>query len=92
MTPKEKILEDIIQVLGDMTSDWDIDYSGKIGSDTHIISDLELESIDVVQFIVQLETKFQHKDLPFEKLLMAEGRYREDFSVQEVLSFLEKYL
>ncbi|NIS62322.1 MAG: acyl carrier protein, partial [Proteobacteria bacterium] len=49
-------------------------------------------SIDVVQFIVQLETNFHRKDLPFEKLLMTDGRYREDFTVREVVGFLNQYL
>ena len=74
----------------DMTSDWDIDFSGGITPDTNIIADLQFESIDVVQFIVQLEGKFQRKDLPFEKLLMVDERYRDDFTVQEVVDFLHQ--
>ena len=89
---KESILQDVVKVLEDMTIDWDIEYLEGITHDTQIISDLEFESIDVVQFIVQLEKSFQRKDLPFEKLLMTDGRYREDFTVLEVVSFLDRYL
>lgn len=89
---KESVLQEVVKILEDMTSDWDIEYSEGITHDTQIISDLEFESIDVVQFIVQLEKSFQRKDLPFEKLLMTDGRYREDFTVLEVLSFLDRYL
>lgn len=59
---------------------------------TLLVSDLEFESIDVVQFVVQVEEVFQRKDLPFEKLLMVEGRYKDDLSVEEVADFLHEYL
>lgn len=88
----ERIFQVVSKILADMTSDWDIDFSGGITPDTQIISDLQFESIDVVQFIVQLESKFQRKDLPFEKLLMVDERYRDDFTVQEVVDFLQKNL
>jgi acyl carrier protein len=89
---KERIFQEVAKILADMTGDWDIDFSGGITPDTQIISDLQFESIDVVQFIVQLESKFQRKDLPFEKLLMVDERYRDDFTVQEVVDFLQKNL
>ena len=87
---KEQIFHEVSRILADMTSDWDIDFSGGITPDTNIIADLQFESIDVVQFIVQLEGKFQRKDLPFEKLLMVDERYRDGFTVQEVVNFLHQ--
>jgi acyl carrier protein len=89
---KEQIFQEVSRILADMTSDWDIDFSGGIKPETNIIADLQFESIDVVQFIVQLEGKFQRKDLPFEKLLMVDERYRDDFTVQEVVDFLHHNL
>jgi acyl carrier protein len=89
---QETISKDVVRILEDLTSDWDTEFAGKIGNDTHIISDLEFESIDVVQFIVQLETIFERKDLPFEKLLMIDGRYKDDLTVGEVVEFLNQYL
>jgi acyl carrier protein len=88
----ETIFQNIIQILENMTFDWDMEFTGPIGPDTRLITDLAFESIDVVQFIVQLETNFHRKDLPFEKLLMTDGRYREDFTVREVVGFLDRYL
>ena len=89
---KELILADVVRILEDLTDDWDIDFSGGIKPETQIISDLQFESIDVVQFIVQLETFYQRKDLPFEKLLMIDERYRDDFTVEEMVNFLHTYL
>jgi acyl carrier protein len=89
---KSSISKSIIHILKDMTSDWDLEFSEDIGPDTYIISNLEFESIDVVQFIVQIEEIFGRKDLPFEKLLMVDGRYRDDMTVEEVVDFLHEHL
>jgi acyl carrier protein len=86
------ILQSVIQILEDMTSDWDLDFSGGIKSDTRLIADLAFESIDMVQVVVAIEEKFMRRDLPFEKLLMVDGRYVDDLSVAEVSSFLQEYL
>ncbi len=89
---KEKIVQDVITILNDITGDWEMEFADPISQETKIISDLEFESIDVVQFVVQMENYFERKDLPFEKLLMENGRYRDDISVNEVVEFLSTYL
>lgn len=85
---QEKILLDVVKILQEMTGDWEMEFSDPISADTMIISDLEFESIDVVQLVVQIEEFYKRKDLPFEKLLMRNGRYRDDISVQDVTDFL----
>jgi hypothetical protein len=35
-----------------------------------------------------IEERFRRRKLPFEKLLMADGRYRDDVTVGEVAEFL----
>lgn len=89
---KDGILEKVIEILRDMTSDWDLDFEDDISETTLIVADLEFESIDVVQFVVQLEEVFKRKDLPFEKLLMVDGRYRDDMRVEEIADFLNAHL
>lgn len=89
---QETILQDIVTILREMTGDWEMEFSDPIDAKTMIISDLEFESIDVVQFVVQIEERYKRKDLPFEKLLMRDGRYRDDISVQDVIDFLLTYL
>jgi len=88
----EAILQDVIKILQEMTGDWEMEFSDPIGATTMIISDLEFESIDVVQLVVQIEEFYKRKDLPFEKLLMRNGRYRDDISVQDVVDFLNTSL
>ena len=86
------LLDDVTRILEDMTSDWDLEFSGGIGPETCLIADLAFESIDVVQLVVAIEERFARRDLPFEKLLMADGRYVDDVRVSQIVQFLESNL
>ena len=88
----ETVSAGVVEILEGMTSDWDTGFAGGIKPSTRLIADLNFESIDLVQFVVALEEKFMRRDLPFEKLLMVEGRYVDDLSVVEVTDFLQEYL
>jgi acyl carrier protein len=75
-----------------MTSDWDTGLSGDIEGETSLMCDLTFESIDVVMLIVAIEERFRRKGLPFEELMMVDGRYVEDLKVSDVVDFLDKNL
>ena len=81
-----------LEILKDLTADWDTDYAGDIGPDTLLVEELAFESIDVVQLVVSLESRFQRRDMPFEKLLMNDGRYVDDVKVRQIVDFLEESL
>lgn len=85
-------IPEVTRILEDMTTDWDLDFSGGIGPDTLLIADLAFESIDVVEFVVALEERFGRRDLPFEALLMADGRYVDDLTVAQVAEFLDAHV
>jgi acyl carrier protein len=89
---KEIINKELIEILEDMTSDWDMDLSGPIGLNTKLIEDLEFESIDVVQFIVAIEERFQRRGLPFEEFLMIDGRYVDEIKVEDAVNFLVQHI
>ena len=88
----KQILANVIEILEGITQDWDTELSGKIGPDTALMSDLTFESIDVVMLIVAIEERFEKTGLPFEELLMVDGRYVDDLRVSELVSFLETHL
>lgn len=89
---REVILQDLIHILENMTSDWDMELSEPMGPQTKLIADLGFESIDVVQFIVAIEERFQRRGLPFEELLMTEGRYVDEIRVGDTADFLHVHL
>ena len=89
---RAQILQDLVLMLEDMTSDWDTEYDGGIGPQTRLIGDLEFESIDVVQFILGIEELYRRKKLPFEKLIMRDGRYVNEILVGDAVAFLHEEL
>ena len=62
---REAILNDILEILEDLTSDWEMEFLDKIGPETRLVSDLTFESIDIVQLSVSVEEHFDHRRLPF---------------------------
>jgi acyl carrier protein len=82
----------VVEILGEMTREWDTGYSGSIGPDTLLMKDLTFESIDIVMLIVAIEERFGKKGMPFDNLLMVEGRYVEDLKVSEIAGFLAGHL
>ncbi len=92
MKTKEEILEDTIGIINEMTSDWDIGFSGGINADTKLIEDLGFESIDVVQLVGAIEEHFQKSGLPFEEILIKDGNYVDEIRVSEIAEFLNRHL
>ncbi|QSJ14029.1 acyl carrier protein [Nostoc sp. UHCC 0702] len=80
----------LINVLQEMTADWDLDLN--IAADTRLIEDLAFESIDIVRFVVAVEEAFNVKGLPFQKLLMQDSDYVDEILVSQVVNFLQNHL
>lgn len=89
---REAILKELLTIVGDMTADWENGFQGHIGPETLLVGDLAFESIDVVQLAVAIEEHFGRQGLPFEKLMMTEGRYVEDLCIDQIVAFLAGHL
>jgi acyl carrier protein len=90
---KQAILGEILKILEDMTSDWEMGFAGKIGPETRLVADLAFESLDVVQLAVAIEEHFKSSGLPFQKLFMRrDGGYVDDVRVSEVVDFLFNHI
>lgn len=89
---KRDLEQETIAILKDITKDWDSGFDGGITADTKIVGDMGFESIDVVILVTAIETHFNRRDLPFENLLMTEGRYVDDLSVREIAAFLAQHV
>ena len=89
---EQTIRTNITEILQDMTADWDTDFSGPIGPETKLVDDLGFESIDIVQFIVAIEEHFQRRGLPWEEILMSDGRYVDEIKVGDTAALLFPHL
>jgi len=88
----DTILNGVVEILEDMTKEWDTGFGGRIGPDTSLMNNLTFESIDIVMLIVAIEERFGKKGLPFEELLMTDGHYVDDLKVSQIVGFLTKQL
>lgn len=85
-------LSKLVSILEDMIKDWDLDTDGGIGRDTRLIGDLAFESIDIVELVVAVEKAFGKRNIPFERLLMVDGRYVDDLTVGQVADFVGRHV
>jgi len=84
--------QETIALLQEITRDWNTGLAGGIASSTALVSDLGFESLDVVHLVTAIEQRFGRRDLPFEDLLMTEGRYVDDLTVADIARFLHRHL
>ncbi|MEI2782447.1 MAG: acyl carrier protein [Candidatus Competibacter sp.] len=89
---RQAILDKVIQILDNMTRDWDIDHAGPIDENIRLVEDLTFASIDIIQLVVALEEGFQRRDIPIEKLLLKDGRYVDELYVYNIVDFLMENL
>ncbi len=89
---EEIALRDLVEILEDITADWDMAFEDDIGRDTRLIEDLGFESIDVVQYIAAVEKHYGRRGMPFEELVMADGRYVDEITVEDSVRFLMRHL
>ena len=85
---EQDVSSQLVGILTDMTSDWDIELDSDINRETRLIADLAFESIDIVELVVAIEQTFNSRGIPFERLLMVDGRYVDDLSVAQVSDFV----
>lgn len=85
-----QVQSDIIAILKDMTQEWDMDLS-EINSETKLMEDLGFVSVDIIHLVVSIEEHFKQK-LGFNTLLMQNGRYVDDLSIEEIANFVSSQL
>jgi acyl carrier protein len=90
MQQTTQIQASIIDILKDMTQEWDMDTVA-INSETKLMENLGFVSVDIIHLVVSIEEHFKQK-LGFNALLMRDGRYVDDLSVEEIANFVSSQL
>jgi acyl carrier protein len=85
---RNQVERGVIEILTEMTSDWELGFSGGIGPATSLVADLSFESIEIVQLMVGIEQHFKLGNLASEKLLMKDGQYVPDMTIADIVDFL----
>ena len=89
---RDTILRDTLQLLRDMTSDWEMGFAGSIGPKTYLAADLAFESIHLIQLVIAIEEHFKRRELPLQQLFMPDDRRIDDLQVSELVDFLSIHL
>lgn len=85
-----QIQSNIIEILKDITQEWGIDIDD-INSRTKLVEDLGFVSVDIIHLVVSIEEHFKQK-LGFNELLMQDGKYVDDLSIDKLASFVSRKL
>lgn len=86
--PSPDYTAQLIRLLKDFTQDWDQQFDGEMDRNTRLFANLGFESIDIIQLVVAIQEEVAHAAVPFEKLLMREGRYVDDLAIGQIADFL----
>lgn len=84
----EALIPRLTALVEDFTQDWDITPEAGINAQTKLLADLGFESIDVIQFMVAIEEDIAGRKLPFNDLVMQDGRYVDDLCLGQIADFL----
>ena len=87
---KEKLLEDLKELLLTLSEDWE--YGEPITESTYLIQDLGFESIDIVVLCTNVEQQY-NQTLPFSEFLAEIGqREVRDIRIDELVDFFCRHL
>ena len=84
----EQIRDDIKEILGEMISTWGLDDEAIEGG-TNLVADLGLSSVDLIHLMASVEMRF-HRKLPYDEIIMKDGQYANDISVDELVAFVSR--
>jgi acyl carrier protein len=89
---RAEIQSRLTAILRDMVQDWDLDFVEPIDGHTRLVTDLGFESVDLMQLVVAIERELSTRGLPFEEILMEEGGYINEITVEQLVAFLDRAL
>ncbi|MEO0983944.1 MAG: sulfotransferase [Cyanobacteria bacterium J06639_14] len=85
---RQKLEVTILELIEAMTEEWELELDEDISLGNKLIDDLGFSSVDFVQFFVAIEDEVQQK-LGFHDLIMVDGKYIDDLSITEIVTFVE---
>lgn len=85
------VLGTVIAVAEDLIQDWGLDLEDGVKGQSKLVADLEFASVDIIQLCVALEQVYERK-LGFQSLLMKNGQYVGDLSLEQIALFVEAQL
>ncbi len=86
------VFEDVLKFIKEITSDWEMEFSQPIGSDTYLGADIGFQSMDLVRLISEIQQNYDQALIPFEELFLKDGAVVADIRVSELVAFLAEHM
>ncbi|MGL5083575.1 MAG: hypothetical protein ACRC8A_19000 [Microcoleaceae cyanobacterium] len=76
----------VVNLIRSLLQEWRMEFND-INPKSRLTSDLNFESIEIINLVVALEKKYR-KTLDYSRLLMQDGHYVEDISIEQLANFV----
>lgn len=86
VTSSAAVLRALAVVVEDLIVDWGLDVETLDGT-TQVVENLDFASVDIIQLCVAVEELYSRK-LGFQALLMVDGSYVSDLTLQQIADFV----
>lgn len=90
LTSNAAVLRALVAIVDDLIVDWGLDVDTLDGT-TQVVEDLDFASVDIIQLCVAIEEQYGRK-LGFQALLMVDGSYVSDLTLQQIADFVSRRL
>ncbi len=90
---REAIMNDVTHIIGELLSEWEMQFEEQIGPESHLGADLAFSSLDFVRLISDIQQLYVHKLIPFQELFISDNdQILQDIQVSNLVEFLYKQL
>ena len=87
---RDQVRADVLEILREKGRTVGSSLPASLTEETHIVADLDFESVMIVEFCMAVGKHFRKK-LPFQELVFQDGQFQ-DFTVGQMVTFLESHL
>jgi acyl carrier protein len=87
---KDQIYAQVKQILQEKVRGVDAGLAQEVTESTRVMTDLDLESVTIVEFCMAIGKHFRKK-FPFQELVFRDGQFQ-DFTLGELVTFLDQRL
>lgn len=77
----------VIDILTEFAEEWGLDDLEVSGATT-LKGDMSFESTDIMQLFVGIQEAFPAVQIPFQSLIMQDGKFVDDLTAQQVIAFV----
>lgn len=89
---KQRILNDILEIIDQFSLECELEPEQSIGTETYLGSDLCFTSIEIVRLISEIQQKYGNQLIPFQELFIRGDEIVQDLRIRDLVDFLLLHL